>query len=167
LQYNDIMMYQKLLKTFSEIAKSRMISEKVIHNLKLDISPVTLQKKITVTAVGDTQMMTIKVTDYDPEVAAAIANNMAEIFKSEISQIMRVENVEIIDPAVVPVTPVKPRPMLNIAIAFVLALMVGVGLAFLLEYLDHTIKTPNDVEKFLELPVLGAIPDVEVTSNGK
>ena len=84
----------------------------------------------------------------------AIANNMAEIFKSEISQIMRVENVEIIDPAVVPVTPVKPRPMLNIAIAFVLALMVGVGLAFLLEYLDHTIKTPNDVEKFLELPVL-------------
>lgn len=167
LQYNDIMMYQKLLKTFSEIAKSRMVSEKVINDLKLDISIGALQRKIAVTAVGDTQMMTIKVTDLNPEIAASIANKLAGIFKSEVAQLMKVENLEIIDPAVVPVSPIKPRPVLNIAIAFVLALMIGVGLAFLLEYLDHTVKTSEDVEKFLELPVLGAIPDVEVSTDGR
>lgn len=167
LQYNDIMMYQKLLKTFSEVAKSRMVSEKVIKDLNLGISVENLQKKIAVTAVGDTQMMNIKVTDLNPQTAASIANKLADIFKSEVAQLMKVENVEIIDPAVVPMSPVKPRPVLNIAIAFVLALMIGVGLAFLLEYLDHTVKTPEDVEKFLELPVLGAIPDVEVSGNDR
>ncbi|MDD4834972.1 MAG: Wzz/FepE/Etk N-terminal domain-containing protein [Lutispora sp.] len=167
LQLSDITMYQKLLKTFSEIAKSRMVSEKVIKDLSLSISPDALQKKIAVTSVGDTQMMTIKVTDLDPQIAASIANKLANIFKSEVAQLMKVQNVEIIDPAVVPTSPIKPRPMLNMAIAFVLALMIGVGLAFLLEYLDHTVKTPDDVEKFLELPVLGTIPDVEVNSVGR
>lgn len=167
LQLSDITMYQKLLKTFSEIAKSRMVSEKVIKDLSLSISPDALQKKIAVTSVGDTQMMTIKVTDLDPQIAASIANKLANIFKSEVAQLMKVQNVEIIDPAVVPASPIKPRPTLNMAIAFVLALMIGVGLAFLLEYLDHTVKTPDDVEKFLELPVLGTIPDVEVNSSGR
>ncbi|MFA7572740.1 MAG: Wzz/FepE/Etk N-terminal domain-containing protein [Lutispora sp.] len=167
LQLSDITMYQKLLKTFSEIAKSRMVSEKVIKDLSLSISPDALQKKIAVTSVGDTQMMTIKVTDLDPQIAASIANKLANIFKSEVAQLMKVQNVEIIDPAVVPTSPIKPRPTLNMAIAFVLALMIGVGLAFLLEYLDHTVKTPDDVEKFLELPVLGTIPDVEVNSVGR
>lgn len=167
LQLSDITMYQKLLKTFSEIAKSRMVSEKVIKDLSLSISPDALQKKIAVTSEGDTQMMTIKVTDLDPQIAASIANKLANIFKSEVAQLMKVQNVEIIDPAVVPTSPIKPRPTLNMAIAFVLALMIGVGLAFLLEYLDHTVKTPDDVEKFLELPVLGTIPDVEVNSVGR
>ena len=167
LQLSDITMYQKLLKTFSEIAKSRMVSEKVIDNLNLGISIEALQKKIIVTTVGDTQMMTIKVTDLNPETAASIANNLANIFKSEVAQIMQVENVEIIDPAIVPKSPIRPRPKLNIGIAFVLALMVGVGLSLLLEYLDHTIKTPDDIEKYIDLPVLGVIPYMEVNPNGK
>lgn len=167
LQLSDITMYQKLLKTFSEIAKSRMVSEKVIDNLNLGISIEALQKKIIVTTVGDTQMMTIKVTDLNPETAASIANNLANIFKSEVAQIMQVENVEIIDPAIVPKSPIRPRPKLNIGIAFVLALMVGVGLSLLLEYLDHTIKTPDDIEKYIELPVLGVIPYMEVNPNEK
>lgn len=167
LQLSDITMYQKLLKTFSEIAKSRMVSEKVIDNLNLGISIEVLQKKIIVTTVGDTQMMTIKVTDLNPETAASIANNLANIFKSEVAQIMQVENVEIIDPAIVPKSPIRPRPKLNIGIAFVLALMVGVGLSLLLEYLDHTIKTPDDIEKYIDLPVLGVIPYMEVNPNGK
>ena len=167
LQLSDITMYQKLLKTFSEIAKSRMVSEKVIDNLNLGISIEALQKKIIVTTVGDTQMMTIKVTDLNPETAASIANNLANIFKSEVAQIMQVENVEIIDPAIVPKSPIRPRPKLNIGIAFVLALMVGVGLSLLLEYLDHTIKTPDDIEKYIDLPVLGVIPYMEVNPNEK
>lgn len=159
LQYNEVMMYQKLLKTFSEIAKSRMVSEKVISAMNLNCSVGNLQKRISITPVGDTQMMIIKVQDGNPEMAAAIANELAKIFKYQVGTIMKIDNIQVIDAAKIPVSPIKPKPYLNIAIAFMLSLMVGVGVCFLLEYLDHTIKSPQDVEKYLELPVIGAIPD--------
>ena len=78
-----------------------------------------------------------------------------------VKKFMKVENVQVIDEAQVPKNPIKPRPMLNIAIAGVLGLMFGIFLVFLLEYLDNTIKTPEDVEKYLQLSVIGAIPKVK------
>ncbi|HYF83397.1 MAG TPA: Wzz/FepE/Etk N-terminal domain-containing protein [Clostridia bacterium] len=159
LQYNDVLLYQKLVKTYGEIAKSRTVSEKVIDAMKLNITAEQLQAKITVTPVGDTELIRVKVVDNSPEMAANIANKLAEVFKSQVVQIMRVENVQVVDTAKIPDSPIKPRPTMNIAIAFMVALMGGVGLTFLMEYLDHTIKTPQDVEKYLELPIIGVIPD--------
>lgn len=159
LQYNDVLLYQKLVKTYGEIAKSRTVSEKVIDAMQLNMTAEQLQSKITVTPVGDTELIKIKVVDNSPEMAANIANKLAEVFKSQVVQIMRVENVQVVDTAKVPNSPIKPRPVINIAIAFMVALMTGVGLAILLEYLDHTIKTTQDVERYLELPVIGVIPD--------
>jgi capsular polysaccharide biosynthesis protein len=78
-----------------------------------------------------------------------------------VQEIMKVENIQVIDTAQTPVSPVQPRPMMNIAIAGVLAVMLGVFIAFLIEFLDTTIKTPEDVEKHLGLPVIGSIPMVE------
>ena len=71
---------------------------------------------------------------------------------------MKVENVQVIDIAQVPNAPTKPRPMLNMAIAGVLGIMSGIFLIFLLEFLDNTIKSPEDVERAIQLPVVGAIP---------
>ena len=71
---------------------------------------------------------------------------------------MKVDNVQVLDDAVVPETPIKPRPALNIAIAGVLGMMVSIFVVFLLEYLDNTIKTPEDIEKHLGLSVIGVIP---------
>jgi capsular polysaccharide biosynthesis protein len=68
------------------------------------------------------------------------------------------DNVQFIDPAKVPTNPVKPRPALNIAIAAVLGVMVSVFVIFLAEYFDNTIKTPQDIEHNLGLPVLGSVP---------
>ena len=62
------------------------------------------------------------------------------------------------DRAIVPINPISPNKKLNLAIAFFLGLMISVGIVFLLEYLDSTIKTESDVEKYLDLPVLGVIP---------
>ncbi len=67
----------------------------------------------------------------------------------------------VVSPAMAPVEPVKPRKMLNMAVAFVLGLMASVALAFVLELLDNTIKTPEDVAQHLDLPVLGMIPLAE------
>jgi capsular polysaccharide biosynthesis protein len=71
---------------------------------------------------------------------------------------MGIDNVQIIDTARVSYTPVRPNLATNIAIAVVLGMMLGVGIIFLIEFLDNTIKTAEDVQKYLDLPVLGVIP---------
>ncbi len=114
---------------------------------------------ISVVSEKNSQVVSITVQDENPGVAVDIANTIANVFKTEIATIMNVDNVSILSKAVVAENPdpIKPRPVLNMAIALVVGLMAGVGLAFLLEYLDNTIKTEQDIEKLLELPVLGAI----------
>jgi capsular polysaccharide biosynthesis protein len=158
LDYNEIMVNQQLVTTYGELVKSRVVADDVIRDLKLDISFDEFKDKVNVNLVKDTEIIKIEVTDGDPELAAAIANKTAEVFMDKVKDIMNIENVQIIDRAQVTDKPVKPRPFLNMAIAGVLGLMAGIFLAFILEYFDNTIKTQEDVQKYLGLSVIGTIP---------
>lgn len=161
LDYNEVLLNQKLVSTYGELVKTRAVADEVIRNLNLDISYETFKDKINVNLVKDTEIIRLEVIDEDPELAVEIANETAEVFMKKVRNIMRVENIQVIDEAQIPDKPVKPKPMLNMAIAGVLGLMIGVFITFLLEFLDNTIKTPDDVKRHLELPVLGTIPMVE------
>lgn len=167
MTYNDLTMSQKLVNTYSEIIKSRSVAEAVLQKLDLDLTPDQLSSKITVSKVSDTEIIRVKVQDEDPAMAALIANTVSEAFKKEVKSIMTVDNVSTIDTAVAPENPVKPNKLMNIAIAGVLGVMVSVGLVFVLEFLDRTYKTPTDVERHLGLPIIGAIPDMELAKTGK
>ncbi len=81
--------------------------------------------------------------------------------ETRIAEAMQTADVQVIDTAVLPLNPIKPRIKLNIAISGVLGIFLGVGTAFLLEFMDNTIKTKEDVERLLQLPVLGEIPDFD------
>jgi polysaccharide chain length determinant protein (PEP-CTERM system associated) len=83
--------------------------------------------------------------------------------EARISEVMQTADVQVIDDAILPENPVKPRVKLNIAIGIVLGLFLGVGLAFLLEFMDNTINDQDDVERWLGLPVLAQIPELSVT----
>lgn len=161
LEYNDLLLNQKLVSTYGELVKMRVVADEVIENLKLNISYKEFREKVNVNLVKDTEIIKLEVMDTDPVLAAKIANETAQVFMQNVKDIMMVENIQVIDEAQVPDSPVKPRPNLNMAIAGVLGLMVGIFLVFLLEYLDSTIKTPDDVERHLDLPVIGTIPMVE------
>jgi len=161
LQYSDLQISRQLVQTYREIARSRRVLDSVIDNLKLDYSYGQLREKVEVTSVRDTEVIHITVTDPNPRLARRIANQVAESFKDQSEKIMHLESVTILDWAVVPSRPVSPRIPLNIAIALVVGLMVAAGLVFLLEYLDNTVKTPEDVQEYLGLPVLGIIPYME------
>lgn len=165
IEYNDVLLNQKLVPTYGELAKSRFVADKVIQNLNLGMSYSTFKKKVQVSLVNDTEIIKIQVKDKDRELAADIANEVSEEFMKTVKLKMKVENVQIVDKAQIPQVPVSPRKLLNMAIGAVLGFMVGVFLTFLLEYLDSTFKTPDDVEKNLHLPVLGAIP--LISSRGK
>ncbi len=161
IQYSDVLLSQKLVKTYGEIIKSRSVSRQVIEQLSLDITPEQLKNMIAVSPVRDTEIVQIKVTLTNPVLASDIANKLAEVFMKEIKRIMKVDNVKVIDKAEIPLAPVKPRPKMNMLIAGFLGIMLGLGSVFLLEFLDNTIKTPNDIEKYLDLSVIGTIPFVD------
>lgn len=161
IEYNELLLNQKLVSTYGELIKTRVVSEKVISNLDLSLSYNAFRNKVNVSLVKDTEIIGITVTDTDPSLAAEIANETASVFMETVQEIMKVENVQVIDRAEPSDTPVSPRPMLNIAVSAILGLMLGVFIAFLIEMLDNTIKTPEDVEKHLGLPVIGSIPNVE------
>lgn len=162
IEYNDLILNQRLVSTYGQIVKMRVVSDKVIENLGLGISYNEFGNKVSVNLVKDTEIIKLQVTDYDPQLATDIANETAKVFMESVKDIMLIENVQVIDKAQIPQNPVKPRPMLNMAIAGVLGIMAGVFLAFLLEFLDTTIKTSEDVEKHLKSAVMGTIPMFEI-----
>ena len=161
LQYNDVLMANQLVKTYSEIAKSRAVAEQVIRQEKLNITPDEFKGKIEVKPFNDTQLIQITVTDHDPLMAKRLADTAATVFMDKVVQVMKVDNVNVIDVAQVPLNPVKPNVRLNTLVAGLLGLMVALGITFLLEFMDQTIKTAEDVARFLDLPVLGSVPDFD------
>lgn len=157
--YNEVQTNLQLVNTYSVIIKSPAILEKVARELDMDISASQLNEKITVQSEKSSQVVSVSVLDPDPYTASEIANKTVEVFQRDIVKIMNVDNVSILAKAAVAgePAPVKPKLFVNIGIALIVGLMSGVGLAFLLEYLDNTIKTEQDIEKHLQLPVLGVI----------
>ncbi|MEH7011316.1 Wzz/FepE/Etk N-terminal domain-containing protein [Neobacillus niacini] len=153
----------QLINTYNVIIKSSAILDKVSDELKLDMTAAQLNEKITVGSEESSQVVNISVQDSDPNMASTIANKTAEVFQTEIVKIMSVDNVSILAKATVAEnqSPIKPQPVMNVAIAIVVGLMAAVGLAFLLEYFDNTIKNEQDIEKILELPILGVIAQID------
>ena len=153
---------QKLAVTYGEIIKSRTVLEDVIGNLKLDSEYEDLVEKITVSPVKDTQIISISVQDTNPKKARDIANEIPKVFEKEVKRITKANDIQVIDKAILPQGAIKPNKMMNVAIAAVLGMMIGLFIVFLLEYLDNKIKTPQDVEKHLDLPILGVIPNEKI-----
>lgn len=153
----------QLINTYSVIIKSPAILDQVIGQLNLGISSDELNQKITVNTAENSQVVNVTVRDEDPAQAVAIANTTAEVFESEIQQLMNVDNVSILSPAILKEnpSPVAPNPILNMAIAAVVGFMLGVGIAFLREYLDTSMKTEQDIEDILGVPLLGVISPIK------
>ncbi|MED3973214.1 Wzz/FepE/Etk N-terminal domain-containing protein [Priestia megaterium] len=153
----------QLINTYNDIIKSPAILDKVIKELKLGSSAQSLSGQIQVTNAQDSQVAQIVVQDTSAKRATQIANTTASVFKKEVPKIMNVDNVSVLSKATLgeSASPVKPQPLINIAIAVVVGLMVGVGLSFLMEYLDNTLKTEQDIENLLELPVMGVITTIK------
>ena len=153
---------QKLAVTYGEIIKSRIVLEDVIKNLKLDDKYEQLAGNITVSAVKDTQIISISVQDTNPKKARDIANEIPKVFEKEVKRITKANDIQVIDKAILPQNPIKPNKMMNVLIAAVLGMMIGLFVVFLIEYLDNKIKTAQDIEKHLGLSVIGVIPNEDI-----
>ena len=158
---NDIQMYQKLLQTYAETIKTNEVIQAAINNTNADLSIKDVKSSLTVTPISDTQILQIKYQNNDPEVAKSILENITNEFVILSKELVPNGNVRVIEAVQLPENPVAPNKKMNIAIAFLLGLMVSVGLVFLLEYIDNTFKSKENLERELNIPVLGLIPSCD------
>ncbi|AQL55893.1 YveK family protein [Abyssicoccus albus] len=160
IQVQEVQTNLQLINTYNEIIKTPAILDKVIDNLKLEGESANLASKVNVTNQQQSQVINVTVTDVEQAEAVKIVNEISKVFQDEIENIMNVDNVSILtkaekseDP-----TPVSPKPLVNIVIAFILGALLGLAIAFLREFLDKSVKNEEDVAQHIGLPVLGSIP---------
>ncbi|MFJ7913576.1 MULTISPECIES: YveK family protein [unclassified Lysinibacillus] len=153
----------QLINTYNVIIKSPAILSKVIKELKLELSPEQLAEKITVSNENKSQVVSIKVLDEQSARAVEIANTIIDVFKEDIQKLMNVDNINVLSVATLAddSQPVKPKKILNISISGLLGLLLGTGIAFSLEFFDSTIKTEQEIEELLNLPILGFVSSIK------
>lgn len=152
---------------------STAIMNKVVEKYPdLGESPTTLAAKISVSSANNSQVMNLVYQDTSYTHAVAVVNAVSAVFKEQIPQIMNVDNITILseaDPAA-KVAPINLNPVMNIVISFVVSLMLALGFVFLLDYLDDTVKTEDDIVEILEVPVLavaGKMSKAELKKNAR
>lgn len=154
----------KLINTYKEIIKTTAIMDKVVSKYpKLGLKADQLIGMVNVNSTNESQLMTISVQDISYSRAAQIANATAEVFRNQIPLLMKIDNVTVLNEADLTnkPAPIKPNPKMNVIISFIIAIMLAVGLVIMLEYLDDTIKSEEDIKKYFGLPTLGMISKIK------
>ncbi|MCI5839017.1 MAG: Wzz/FepE/Etk N-terminal domain-containing protein [Peptoniphilaceae bacterium] len=162
IQLNDVQLNQKLVGTYTEIIKTRGIAEIVIKNLGLDLSYEDFISMISVNSKNDTEIFEVSVKDTIPERASDIANETSKVFKDSIVKIMNVDNVQILDKAIVPEKPYSPNIIRNAVIGFLFGIMVSMFTSIIRFLTDTRIKSSEDITNEFGLPVIGIIPDKKI-----
>ena len=155
---SDVSMYQNLIKTYSELIKTKDLVNKAINNSQYDLSVNNVLNGITVNTLTGTQILQISYQSKSPSIAKNILESITNEFITKAEELVPNGNVKVLESVELPKNPVAPNKTMNIAIAFILGMMVGFGIVFLLEYLDNTYKNIEQLEKDLDIPVLGVIP---------
>ncbi|WP_333960060.1 YveK family protein [Clostridium perfringens] len=161
---SDVMMYQQLMKTYAELVKTSDLVTKAVKSVDLNYNQEEIKgilKNLNATPSAETQILDLSYKGGNPKEVLKVTEAITDEFIAESKELIPNGNVQVIQKPQLPEHPVSPNKKLNILIAFVLGLMVGVGVVLLLEYLDNTFKSREELEKTLELPIIGTIPDYD------
>lgn len=162
---SELTLNKNLVDTYAEIVKSRRVLEQVIEELNLDTTYEKLANKISVSAVNNTEIIKITVTDANPIEAKNIANVTANFFSKEVVKLYKMNNVNVLDEANESNNPYNINIVKQIVIYFFIGLIVGAGILFIIFYFDRTIKSAEQVEQKIKLPILGSVE--EFSKGGK
>lgn len=158
---NDVTLNKNLVDTYAEIVKSRRVLDQVINELNLDIAYEKLSSKVSVNSVNNTEMIKISVSDEDSIKAKNIANVTANYFKKEVMSLYNMDNVNILDEAIAMDTPYNINIPKQIVIYFMIGLIVASGIVFIAFYFDRTIKSVEQIEQKIKLPILGSVEEYQ------
>jgi capsular polysaccharide biosynthesis protein len=158
---SELQINKNLVSTYTEIIKSRKVLEPVIENLELANTYTELKSRVGVTAIGDTQLIKISVSDRNPDIAKQTADEIARVFIREVKEIYKLDNVKVVDKAVIATKPYNINYVKDNAIFVAIGVVLSCGVVFLIFYFDTTIKTAEEIENKLGLTVIGTVPKVK------
>lgn len=158
---NDVTLNSKLISTYSGLLESSKVTRQVISNLGIDDSEASIKNNVSVSAETGTDIIKITVKNTDPEKAADIANEMAVVFAEEVKRLYGMDNINTLDVAEPSEAPSNVNLTKTIIIFGVIGAVIGVGYVFVLFMLDNSIKSSEDIEKAMDIPVLANIPVYE------
>ena len=169
----DIQVGSYLTSDYAELVKSRTVLEPVIAEMGLDEKYESLTNRVSVTNPDNTRLLYINVTDENPSMAKEMANTIAKEAQKQISEITKSDEPTVAEWAVENKKPISPNKTQNILLGFFIGFILISGYYAFRTIADNTIKTPEDVKKYLGLDTLGMIPvfegseDIENKQNKK
>lgn len=161
LTNQDLQAGSYLVKDYREIILSQDVLEKVTSNLKLDLSPKDLAKKVKVTVPVDTRIVSISVNDRVPEEASRIANSLREVAAEKIISITRVSDVTTLEEARPAIAPSSPNIRRNTIIGLLGGAVFTVVAVLVVELVDTRVKRPEDIEDVMQIALLGVVPNLD------
>ena len=156
----DVTLNKNLISTYAEIVKSGRVLNQVIKELNLDISYESLSSEVSVTSLNNTEIIKITVNNESPDMAMKIANSTASVFTKEISSLYKMDNVSILDYATINESPYNINILKQLIIYILVGLVISLGTVFMIFYFDRTIKSAEQIEQKIKLPVLGSVQDI-------
>jgi capsular polysaccharide biosynthesis protein len=158
---------QALTQTMILYIDTRPVAEEAIQRLGLNISPDDVLNNLTIEQMEASQMLLLSYKGSDPKQAEQIVNTVGQVSSERISTSSVIaSNIEanVAERAIVPEVPVSPQPLRNGLLAAVFGLMLGTGLALLMEYLDYSWRSPEEVEQISGVPTFATIPEFAVAT---
>ena len=165
--YSDIQLGTQLTKDYAELIQSRFVLEEVVQGMGLDLTYEQMKEKVSVTTPTDTRILAITVKDSDPVMAMKMANAVREAASVHIMNVMDIQAVNVAETANMPMKKASPSVLKNTFLGGVLGVFLIIAIVLVRYLMDDTIKTPEDVEKYLQLSTLAVIPLNEGEADGK
>jgi Capsular polysaccharide biosynthesis protein len=159
---NEYDLNVKLVDSYTVLCKSERILNQVIQKLNLNLTPKKLADLIKVNSEMNTDIISISVTNPSPQQSMDITNTLVDVFKQEVTNIMKMDNVQVIDYATLPDEPASPNVQVNTAAAFLIGLIISIIIAFVRYHYDNTIINEDQITERLKFPVIGSVPKIAV-----
>ena len=149
----------QLLIDYKQIALTRLVIDEVVKNTGLNISYIAFQNNIVIENISDSRLFTVGFRNSDPLIAKKVSDELAKQITVAAAQIVGVENIRILDQALVPQTPVSPNLFLNTMIGGALGLLISLIIVIMMFILKDTVTDEEDIENLIGVSVLGSIPE--------
>lgn len=156
--YSDVQLSSTLSKDYEQLVTSRYVIEGVISKLNLDDTYEELAARVSASNTDETRIIAITVTDPDPEQAQKIANAVRDLAAQQITQVMDIEAVNMVDNANLPDSPVSPSVPKWTLIGVAIGMIISIAVIVIQHLLDDSIKSSEDIEKYLGISTLAIIP---------
>ena len=156
--YNDLQAGAQLTNDYAELIRGDYVINETIRELGLPDTYDRLRDRVTVTVPDNTRLVFITVTDYDPKQAQKIADTIREVSAQHITEVMQIDAVNVDAKATLPVKPSAPHNGRNAVVTALIGILLTCAVVIVRYLLDDTVKTPDDIQKYVQLSTLAVVP---------